>query len=366
MKRISTLLLCTALTLSAQRARNVILFIGDAGGIPTLHAASVYGYNVSAGLFVQRMPHMGLMDTSAANAWVPDSASAMTAIVTGRKTDNGVVSKSVKVAGSKERKPLKTILEYAEERGLSTGIVTNSALADATPAACYAHADSRDSTGEIFAEMFKPKYGDGVDVMIWSGRKTVGSAIAKLGIDLEPALRARSYRVYDSLDAIPGSARRFVGLFDSGDYDLNSAVGVSTRALAGNPRGYFLMVEWDVHTNNVRKGLDHVIELDRVIRQTVSRVGSDTLVIFAADHSYDLRVRAGRPDAPLVPDLPPDKDGKIPPNPNVLVEDGHTAEQVLVTAQGPGSDKVRGFFANTDLFRFMMSAYGWSASRGGD
>jgi len=45
-------------------------------------------------------------------------------------------------------------------------------------------------------------------------------------------------------------------------------------------------------------------------------------------------------------------------NPNVRVEDGHTGEQVLF-GTGPGSQRVRGFFANTDLFGIMMSAYGW-------
>ena len=45
----------------------------------------------------------------------------MTAIVTGQKTNNGVISESAdSVPGEKDGKPLKTILEYAEERGLST------------------------------------------------------------------------------------------------------------------------------------------------------------------------------------------------------------------------------------------------------
>ncbi len=33
------------------RARNVILFLGDAGGIPTLHAASLYKHNHPQKLF---------------------------------------------------------------------------------------------------------------------------------------------------------------------------------------------------------------------------------------------------------------------------------------------------------------------------
>jgi alkaline phosphatase len=34
---------------------------------------------------------------------------------------------------------------------------------------------------------------------------------------------------------------------------------------------------------------------------------------------------------------------------------------VLVTAQGPGAERVKGFFPNTQLFRIMMAAYGWDS-----
>jgi len=41
------------------------------------------------------------------------------------------------------------------------------------------------------------------------------------------------------------------------------------------------------------------------------------------------------------------------------VDGRHNAEEVIVAAQGPGSEKVRGFFPNTRLFYIMLSAYGW-------
>ena len=79
-------------TRATARARHVILFLADAGGIPTIHAASLLASGSPRGLFVQSMPHVALVDTSAADAWVTDSAAGMTAIVTGRKTNNGVLS----------------------------------------------------------------------------------------------------------------------------------------------------------------------------------------------------------------------------------------------------------------------------------
>ena len=44
------------------------------------------------------------------------------------------------------------------------------------------------------------------------------------------------------------------------------------------------------------------------------------------------------------------------------MDNGHTGEEVLAAAQGPGAERVRGFMPNTDLFRVMMAAYGWEAS----
>ena len=109
---------CTVQSSEPPRAKNVILFLGDAGGIPTLHAASLYAYGEPRGLYIHRMPHVALAETSAASQWVTDSAAAMTAIVTGHKTHNGVLAQSDKaVRGRQDGAPLKTILEYAEEQG---------------------------------------------------------------------------------------------------------------------------------------------------------------------------------------------------------------------------------------------------------
>ena len=69
-----------------QRARNVIVFLGDAGGLPTLNAAGILAHDRPQSLFIQSMPHVGLSDTSSTDRWVTDSAAGMTAIMTGQKT----------------------------------------------------------------------------------------------------------------------------------------------------------------------------------------------------------------------------------------------------------------------------------------
>ena len=45
------------------------------------------------------------------------------------------------------------------------------------------------------------------------------------------------------------------------------------------------------------------------------------------------------------------------------MDNGHTGEEVLAAAQGPGAERVRGYMANTDLFRVMMAAFGWEESK---
>jgi alkaline phosphatase len=310
-------------------------------------------------VFIQSMPSIALMDTSAANNWVTDSAAGMTAIVTGRKTNSGVLSQSDSaVRGQKDGGTLKTILEYAEARGLSTGVITNDSVAGATPAACYAHANNRNNTAGILAQLGTPAAGDGVDLVLGSGRTAVRKAAADSGLELEAILRRRGYALLDSPEAIRADTTRAVGLTDASDYDLSAVVANAIAALARNPRGYFLMVEWDLHTDIPKVGLDRALVLDRVIRETVAKAGPRTLVIFAADHSFDIRVRDGGRGRPL---FPAPTSGDAPPASSPLrVDDGHTGEEVVVAAQGPGARRVHGFIANTDLFRIMMAAYGWN------
>ena len=112
--------LTTGAEAKARRAKNVILLLADAGGIATVNAASLVAYNAPQKLFVQSWPNVALSDTSPHGGWVTDSAAGMTAIVTGQKTWNGVISQGPDaVRGKQDGTVLKTILEYAEEHGLS-------------------------------------------------------------------------------------------------------------------------------------------------------------------------------------------------------------------------------------------------------
>jgi alkaline phosphatase len=261
--------------------------------------------------------------------------------------------------------PVKTILEYAEERGLSTGIITNDALSGATPAALYAKANDRGLAALIFQQAFAPRYGDGPDVMIGAGRPAITKALAAAGVDLDVVAREKSRPVLPSLAAVAPEATRAIVLLDSAEFNLAEAVQLAQRMLSRNRKGYFLMVEWDTHTNNLRRGLDRIVELDRVIGQTGQTAGRDTLLLFTADHSFDIRVRGGQPGQPLLEGFEAAEAKRVEEKrsdiriPAVRMDNGHTGEEVLVAAQGPGAERVRGYLANTDLFGVMMDAFGW-------
>jgi alkaline phosphatase len=166
--------------------------------------------------------------------------------------------------------------------------------------------------------------------------------------------------LYDSLDAIPPVSRRAVVLFD-GEFDLDAATQRAIDVLSRNPKGFFLMVESDLHTETLLRGLERAVQLDRAIRRAAERMPNNTLLLFTADHSYDFRVHNGRKGPALVTsiDMSFGDDVDSLRLPNVRRDDDHTGEEVLVAAQGPGAARVRGILSNTDLFQIVMAAYGW-------
>jgi alkaline phosphatase len=150
-------------------------------------------------------------------------------------------------------------------------------------------------------------------------------------------------------------------LFDA-PFDLVAATERAIDLLSRNPKGFFLMIEGNVHVNALPRGLDRMVELDRALRRASERLGPDTLLLYTADHSYDFRIHSGRKGDPLLADVTDPKVGDDQETirlANVRRDDDHTGEDVIVAAKGPGAERVRGFLANTDLFHIMMQAYEW-------
>ena len=345
------------------RARNIIVFLADAGGVSSLNAASLMAYGEPLKLHIQQWPHLGLSETSPVDQFVSDSANGMSSIMTGVKTRNGVISQSPDaVRGRQDGAPTKTLLEYAEERGLRTGVITSQSIADATPAATYAHSNDRAKWGEIFPQAFSPRFGDGVDVMFGAGRQKIGEQLAAQGSSFDLLSRTHDRPIYAQLEEAPVSNVRPVVVADR--MDVRAATLRALDLLQDAPAGYLLVIEWDAHTDDARKGLQNIADFDRLIAEVEGRVDlNDTLLLFTADHSFGLQVDGGRRGEPLLEGYEAWKaaggDDDVARLKNVLVNRTHTAEEVPALAIGAGAEQVRGYFANTHLFKVMMDAWGW-------
>ena len=349
-------------------AKNVILFLADAGGVSAIHAASLLAYGEPLKLRIQQWPHLGLSETSPVDAFVSDSANGMSSIVTGVKTRNGVISQGPDVErGKKDGTPTKTILEYAEERGLLTGVVSTQSIADATPAANYAHSNDRKKWGEIFPQAFAPRFGEGVDVLFGAGRRKIGEQLTAAGTSFDQLAATHGRPIRAALAEVTAGEKRPVVVAD--EIDVRAATLKALDILEKSPKGYFLAVEWDAHTDDPREGLENIANFDRLIAEVEKRVNlDDTLLLFTADHSFGLQVDGGRRGGDVLQGYDAwkatkSKDGIVRLE-NVLVNTTHTAEEVPALATGSGAERVRGYFPNTHLFDVMMKALGWKTDAG--
>src|SRR6185295_1902522 len=86
-------------TPNTERARNVILFVGDGMGVTTITAARILEGQMQGmkggeenALSFERFPYLAHSKTYQNNQQVPDSAPTMTSLVTGGKANDGIPS----------------------------------------------------------------------------------------------------------------------------------------------------------------------------------------------------------------------------------------------------------------------------------
>ncbi len=195
----------TALAQKLTRAKNVILFVGDGMGISTLTAARILqGQNNNQSgeegyLSFETFPYSAQVKTYNVDAQTPDSAGTMTAMMSGVKTDAGVLGVAEQVqrgdCASVAGNELVTALELAEIKGLATGIVTTARVTHATPAAAYAK--SADRNWEDVSDM--------PEAAINAGCEDIASQL----VNFEKNLEARFLGVdVDGIEVVMGGGRR--------------------------------------------------------------------------------------------------------------------------------------------------------------
>lgn len=134
-------------------AKNIILFIGDGMNLTTITASRILEgqqrgmLGEENNLSFDRFPFSGLAKTYAVDSQVADSANTMTAIISGVKTNMGVVGIDENASrgdcSSQNGNEVISVLDLAEISGMSTGIVTTTRVTHATPAAAYAKSPDR-------------------------------------------------------------------------------------------------------------------------------------------------------------------------------------------------------------------------------
>ncbi|MFT4926998.1 MAG: alkaline phosphatase [Phenylobacterium sp.] len=299
----------TAIATARGQAKNVILFVGDGMGMSTVTAARILeGQNngqlgeentLSFGHF----PFVGLAKTYNVDAQTPDSAGTMTAMMSGVKTDAGVIGVAETVqrgdCGSQAGNNLLTALELAEISGKSTGIISTARITHATPAATYAKSVERnwedisdmpasspcqDIASQLvnFEANLEARFSnldiDGIEVAFGGGRRhflpkdsafnspDASSSIEgdrTDGLDLTAQWQSNypnGQYVFDQqgFDAIDGATtERAFGLFNeshmqyeadrgndiAGEPSLSEMTSKAIDILDNNPKGFFLMVE---------------------------------------------------------------------------------------------------------------------------
>lgn len=129
-------------------AKNVILFVGDGMGISTITAARIFAGQRMGNdgeensLSWDSFPYSGMAKTYNVDAQTPDSAGTMTAIITGVKTDYGVIGVDENIVAqdcsTEAGTELVSALDLAELAGKATGVISTARITHATPASTYA------------------------------------------------------------------------------------------------------------------------------------------------------------------------------------------------------------------------------------
>jgi len=364
----------SALQNSLHQPAAIILFIGDGMGDAHRTAGRWASVGQNGHLGMDSLPNSGWSMTNDAADTVTDSAAAATALATGEKTWSGRISIGI------DLEPLQTILEQAQEKGWSVGLVSTVQMAHATPAAFAAHVMSRNSYSEIALQMVENK----VNVLLAGGEddflaNTITGCYPAAGHRsderslIAEAQTAGYVYVCDAaeLDAVDlENTPYLLGLFaDDGmlrpyEPTLEQMTAAALAILSQDPDGFFLMVEggqidWAAHAQEAENVIDDVIGFDAAVTLGLdyAKENQNTLIIVTADHetggmSVDLE-SSGRlnEDGPFY--MPDDTLFYV----NWTSTD-HTGANVPTTAQGKNSDQLAGAYEITHIYEVMRQFLG--------
>lgn len=334
--------------ISAPEIRNIIFMIGDGMGLATVYAAMSVS---DRPLNFERCTYVGLQKTFSADNYITDSAASGTALSSGKKTNNGMIGTGP------NGEIYKSILEIAESKGLSTGLVSTSAITHATPASFISHDSSRGNYEAIAMDFLKTD----IDVFIGGGYDHF--AVRKDSLNLIDNLKKAGYQVETSMDGILKSqSDKLAGFTNRGNNPyrmkgrgnmLPLSTGKAIEILSKNRKGFFLMVEgseidFAAHEENSQILIDETLDFDEAVGKAIDFAEKDghTLVVVTADHETGGVSIVG---------------GDMQRHEVVLNfgTKGHSAILIPVYAYGPGAELFTGIYDNTDFLDKFLKAYGF-------
>ena len=346
MRRISTfivaLLLSVGTLLAQEPVKNIIYMIGDGMGLSSVSMMQLV--NSYKPTIFDQAENIALQKTYSADNRVTDSAASGTALASGVKTNNTMLGMRPDLSHSE------SIMELAQNRGMATGVVVTTYLQHATPAAFYAHIDSRHKLAEISEQLLASK----LDVAIgggmaffeerYEGKCKAKRVIADAGFEYVASMKELNNVKYGTR-TLALLADKEVGA-DSGSY-LAEATAKALSMLEANDRGFVLMVEGSLidsmgHGNNAVAQQKEIQSFMLAIEVAVeyARTHPDTLVVVTADHETGgLALVSANADFNLSEQGVEFK----------WSTGGHSAEMVPIYLYGAGAELINGIMENTEL-----------------
>lgn len=300
---IAVLLLAYSFSHAQQTAKYVFLFIGDGMGdnqilATELYLASLGGENVYEPLSFSKFPVQSFMTTHSTDKLITDSAASATAMATGNKTNNGMVSIDPVLKTSFE-----TIAQKAKKNGYKVGILSSVTIDHATPASFYAHQEKRGDYHKIALQLplsdFDYFAGGGFkDIGLRSDKNSVISKLDQYGYKyITTAKEINNLKKGDTkiVAVSPGtySGKEFYWEIDKKENHMPlSFLTKKGIELLDNEKGFFMMIEggkidWASHANDIASSIHETIAFDDAVKEAIKFYNNnkeETLIIVTADH----------------------------------------------------------------------------------
>ena len=258
------------------------------------YAKGISEGKASGKLVIDDMPHMALVATAGINSIITNSANSMSAYTTGHKSATNAMG----VYADRTRDPLDdpkveniTQSGAAPARRLAVGVVTNTEIEDATPAAMVAHTRRRTEYDRIVEHFFAAK----PDVIMGGGLanflpKSAAGSKRKDDVDFVARYRDVGYPVALTAEAMKAAAAapantKLLGLFHTGNMDgalnhsfkggtvaefphqpdLTEQVSAALQVLSRNDTGFYP----DEGQSGLIDKYTHLLDMERAVYDTV-------------------------------------------------------------------------------------------------